>query len=216
TELRDFGRRQCGGELVARFGENTGEIGFGKTIGKPVEDFRRLIQPQAGNEFGGLFGMFQPRRLPGHVGYQIGFAAQSPGDGLRGGGGQFGVGRLDSDDEFAGVGEMLLINFEADNGGNITGQQIEHFGVETQVRYSSDNWNKQQKPPPMKPARFHKEVPFVAAQGWSSRFSVSPNKLKLKHQLIFMGKMCLPKFRLCADLPAATRSSSHARIANWG
>ena len=50
-------------------------------------------------------------------------------------GGVFGgvrVRRADGDDEFARIGEMLLIHFEPLDGGDARGQQVEHVDVEMQ------------------------------------------------------------------------------------
>ncbi len=50
--------------------------------------------------------------------------------------GGFRIRRLDGDDEFARVGEMLLVNFQSLDGGNIRRQQIENFDVKMQSRES--------------------------------------------------------------------------------
>ena len=64
TRLRDFIRRQRGGELFARSGKNVGKVCFRKSGGELGKLFRRLVEPEIGDEFSGLFRMFEPGRLP--------------------------------------------------------------------------------------------------------------------------------------------------------
>ena len=64
TRLRDFGGRKRRGQIVARGCKHGGEIRFRKLGGEIRKFFRRLVEPEIRDEFGGLFGMFEPRRLP--------------------------------------------------------------------------------------------------------------------------------------------------------
>ena len=103
-------------------------------------------------------------------------ALQIFGDGFCGLFGSFAVRRLDGDDEFARVGEMLLVKFQPLNGGNIRRQQVENFDIKMQSRESGDNRNEQQQPPPTKPMTVH---------GKNSPSKVSPVRgFSRRHELV--------------------------------
>ena len=99
--------------------------------------------------------MLQPGRLPDDIGDEIGLPAQRFGDGTRGAVGAVGIRRLDRDDQFARPGEMFLVDFEAGHRGEMGGQQVEHFGIQTQPRESGGNRDQEQQPPPAKPMAVH-------------------------------------------------------------
>ena len=160
------------------------------------KNLRRLIQPEVTDQLGHLFRVFQPRGLPGGLGHQIGFPAQTGGDGLGGGFCGLGVGAVDCQDQFAGVGKMLLVNLQALHGRNVSGQKAEHVGIEMETGESRRHREEQRQPPPMEPTRPH-------GKNWPSRYSPVP---------AFSSRQELSALRVnfhgaSAGLPARTRAS---------
>ena len=76
--------------------------------------------------------MFQPAGLPRHRAYEIGLLAQQLGERPGGRLGGFGIGAGDRDDKLAGVGKILLVEFQAVDNRKRGREQIEHFDVEAQ------------------------------------------------------------------------------------
>ena len=62
--------------------------------------------------------------------------------------------RLDGDDEFARVGKMLLIKFQALHHLQVRREKIEHLDIEVQSRNAHRDWHQQEKPRPISRA-FH-------------------------------------------------------------
>ena len=60
TQARNLFRRHRGCQLFARGGENLGEFVRRKPVLELPKNVGRLIEPEIGHEFGGLFRMFQP------------------------------------------------------------------------------------------------------------------------------------------------------------
>ena len=165
--------------MVTRRGKDVGEIRLRKLRREVRKNFRRLIQPKISDEFTGLLGMFQPGRLPGDGGNEVGRAPQIFGDGFDGLLGGFTIRRADGDDQFARIREMLLVNFEALHGGNLRREQVEHLDIQMQPRKTRDDWNEQQ-PPPSRP--FH---------GKNSPSSVSPVcEFCSRHELVSLRVNC--------------------------
>src|SRR5439155_19986555 len=68
AESREVAGRQGRGERVARGRQQRIEVRCRETVSQLTKSFRRLIEPQVSDQFGGLRGMFEPRRLPGDCG----------------------------------------------------------------------------------------------------------------------------------------------------
>src|SRR5438445_7386486 len=112
AESREVAGRQGGGQCVARGRQQRIEVRGRETVGQLTKSFRRLIEPQAGDQFGGLRGMFEPRRLPGDFGDEIGFATQALGDVARGALSCLAVGGVNVENQLARVGKMMLVDFK--------------------------------------------------------------------------------------------------------
>ncbi len=148
TQLRDFAWRQGRGELLPRGVERLRQIGPGEAVGELAEDFRRLIEPKVSDEFRGLRGMLKPGRLPGDRSSEVLALRQRFRDPPRGGVGGVGSGRLHRDDEFAGIGKVLLINFQPLHRRQVRRQQVEHLDVESKAGKAAPDWNQRDQPKP--------------------------------------------------------------------
>ena len=95
-----------------------------------------------------LRGMFEPRRLPGDFGDEIGFATQALGDVARGALSCLAVGGVNVENQLARVGKMLLVDFQPLHSGRVSRQQVEHFNIKSKARKSQRNWNRQHEPEP--------------------------------------------------------------------
>ena len=99
----------------------------------------RLVKPKKAQQLGGLFRMLEPWRLPNDRGHQIAFRPETFSDSAGGLFGTVGVWRFDRDDQFAGVGEMLLIEFQALDDFQFGREKVEHFHIEFQSRDTKGN-----------------------------------------------------------------------------
>ena len=122
---------------------------FGReAIGQRGEISRRLVEPHPAEQFAELLRLFHPRRLPRHLGDEVGFLPQP----RREFAGQFfgglGIRRAERDDEFARVGEMLLVKFQALHRRLVRRQQVEHVHVEAQPHEAERDSHEEQSPPP--------------------------------------------------------------------
>ena len=108
-----------------------------------------MIEPEAGDQLGGLRGVFEPRRLPGDFGNKTGFAPQASGDGARGALGGLTVRRANREDQLPRIGEILLENFQPLHCGRAAGQQIQNLDVETQARHAEAERDQQQEAQPV-------------------------------------------------------------------
>ena len=102
--------------------------------------------------------MFHPRRLPGHLRDQIGLLPQTLRQCARQSFRLVGVRRAEGDDQFAGVGEMLLVKFQALDRRLVRRQQVEDVHVEAQPPRAEANRHHEQRPPPA----FEKSAHFFA------------------------------------------------------
>ena len=91
--------------------------------------------------------MFQPGRLPGHGGNQVGRGPQALSDVASGGFGFFRVAAFHGNDQLPGVGEVLLMQFQPVNRGDIR-EEVQYFHVEMKPRQTDRDRNEQQEPDP--------------------------------------------------------------------
>ena len=145
------------GDIHRRHGSCKGFLGFGehgfqpvrhKPVGEGGERFRRLIEPQAAEQFGHLTRIFHPRRLPGHRGDQVRLLSQAGRQRIRQPLGPFGVRGAEGDDQFPRVGEMLLVKFQSLDRRFVRRQQVEDVHVKPEPAQSEADRHREQGPPP--------------------------------------------------------------------
>ena len=146
---REGVRREPRRQLFARVGERRGDGGVGESVREFCEELGRLIKPEEGGEFSGLAGMFEPRQLPVGADGQVRRASQCDGDGAGGGFGLFGFGGPDSDDQFARVGEVFLVELESLHRRRARREQVQHLGIEAQTPQTKRDRQREEKPGPM-------------------------------------------------------------------
>jgi hypothetical protein len=144
-----------GGQHVARVVEHGFEIAGGEAVGQGAENFGRLVEPEAGDDFGGLLRVLHPGWLPGDGGDEVGFLAQTRRDDP----GQFfhlvAVGRAQGDEEFAAIGEILLIQLQPPHRRLAGGKQVQNLRVEAQPGKARRHEQEQDHPPRVTPPGFH-------------------------------------------------------------
>ena len=110
-------------------GQHGLEVAGRQPVGQGAERLRRLVEPQAGDQFRHLRRLLHPGRLPGHAGDQVRLLPQ-PGrqracQPFR----LLGLRRPNGDDEFPGVGKMLLVELQALHRRLVGRQQVEHLDI---------------------------------------------------------------------------------------
>src|ERR1043166_7514035 len=76
--------------------------------------------------------MLEPGRFPGGGGDEVRFFSQAFGDPFGGSLGGFGILAAHGDDQFTGIGEILLEEFQAFDDGLTGRKQIEYFDIEAE------------------------------------------------------------------------------------
>ena len=145
---RQVHRRHRGGEQFAGFVQRRLELVGRELVGQRGKISGRLVEPQPAEQFAELIGSFQPRRLPRHFGDEIGFLPQTrrqfASEPLR----PVGIWCAECDNQFAGVGEVLLVKFQALDGWLVRRQQVEDVHVKAQPRQAEADRHDEQRPPP--------------------------------------------------------------------
>ena len=125
-------------------------------VGQRAESFRRLVEPQAAEQFGHLRRVFHPGRLPGHARDQVRLLPQAGGQRARQPLRPFGLRGAEGDHQFPGVGEMLLVKLQALHRRLIGRQQIEDIHVKAE-------------PPQPEADRHEQQAPTTSVSGTNSR-----------------------------------------------
>ena len=127
--------RERRGERLARFGQHTRRYfpAPNRLVSAAKASGGWLNQIEQARISASCSGLLQPRRLPRHAGDQIGlrrevFPASAPANCSR----FFRINRPHGDDEFPGVGEMFLVNFQPLHGRLFRRQQIQNLHIEAQ------------------------------------------------------------------------------------
>ena len=145
----DLRGRKGSGESVAQLFEPQLELTRCEAFDEAIKVGRRLVEPDEGEQFGDGLWLGTPRRFP--MNGEVHLARQVFRQGRGGKLSLPGVGGIEGDHQFAGVGEMALITFEPLDGGDVGGEQIEHFDIELESAQSDEGWNQENQQQPTQP-----------------------------------------------------------------
>ncbi len=127
--------------------------------------FPGLVEPEVGGELGGGGGVIAAGCLPIDIGGEVCLGGDAFGERLGGGGGGFTVGGFEREDEFAGIGEVGLVELETLDDGEAWGEEVQDFDVEAQPYQSEEEQNGWEQPPPSSPAGCHLELGKLRKRG---------------------------------------------------